>query len=252
MGISLNVNKVMEQYKESGGKTSFPDSLKKVLEFAKRDPNIKKSDHLAYLLATAKAESDYSLQRWEADYLCGSTGVPYKNKPCQRALDYYRSSAGNKQNYYNLGTDSNGLPYFGRGLIQLTGKDNYRIYGDTINKNLVKNADLALEPKNSYQIASNYMNKKRGNAKKSTFDYVDQGNLTQARVSVNGGLNGLKEVNEAYAFWKGVLKKARVKEKMSATDSSRAMKALGYTMIVMSVLAAGTLAYLAYKKKIKL
>jgi predicted chitinase len=123
MGVSINIEKAVEEYKKKGGKTDFEDSLKQVLKFAKSDSKINSVSDLAYLLATAKAESDYSLQRWESDFVCGKEGVPYKDKPCQKALNYYRSSDG-KKNYYELGVDRNGLPYFGRGLIQLTGKSN--------------------------------------------------------------------------------------------------------------------------------
>lgn len=197
--LNYNVNKVLDEFKKLGGKTNFPDSLKTVLTWAKNDKNIKNLKHLAYLLATAKIESDYSLQRWESDYLCGSTGVPYIGKPCQRALDYFASSAGNKINYYNLGVDSTGLPYFGRGLIQLTGKANYKTYGDIIGVDLVKNADLALVPKNSYRIAIEYFKRRK------TFDWVDKNNLIQARKSVNGGLNHVNDVNRSYVFWLNVL-----------------------------------------------
>ena len=88
------------------------------MEYAQNDDNISNKKDLAYLLATAKSEGDYSLTRWEADYLCGNKGVPYVEKPCQRALDYYRSSDG-KSNYYSRGVDVRGGPYFGRGLIQI-------------------------------------------------------------------------------------------------------------------------------------
>ena len=161
MGVSVNIDDSIEEYKKEGGKTAFEPSLRQVLAFAKDDLNIKNASDLAYLLATAKVESDYSLQRWESDYQCGNAGVPYKNAPCQKALDYYRSSDG-KRNYYNMGTDTKGLPYFGRGLIQLTGEGNYDKYGKLIGVDLLNDGDKALIPKNSYKIASIFLSNKRG------------------------------------------------------------------------------------------
>jgi predicted chitinase len=179
--------------------SKFVESLKKVLFFIKNDPDIKDLREGAYMLATAYAESGYSLQRWEADYACTGAGVPYPSSgPCSSATNYYRSTKG-KKNYYTMGTDSKNQCYFGRGLIQLTGKANYEKYGKLIGVDLVSNGDLAMVPQNSYKVASVYM---RGR----TFKHVLANNLTQARKSVNGGTKGLEEVNGAYNSWVDVLK----------------------------------------------
>lgn len=199
---SFNIDNAVASINKTSHKPSkqFTESLKKVLYFIKQDPEIKDLREAAYLLGTAYAESGYSLQRWEADYACSSTGVKYgSGGPCNAALNYYRSTKGGKRNYYDLGTDSYGFPYFGRGLIQLTGKANYEKYGKLIGVDLLSNGDLAMKPENSYKIASIYM---RGR----TFKHVLAGNLTQARKSVNGGTKGIDEVNGAYNDWLNVLK----------------------------------------------
>jgi predicted chitinase len=172
----------------------FESSLKDTLSLIKNDPSITDIREASYLLGTAFAEAGYSLQRWEADYLYKGAGIPYGSEgPPQRALNYYKSSKG-KKDYYTLGVDSKGLPYFGRGLIQLTGKANYEKYGSKIGQNLVGNGDLALNPNNSYRIAVEYL-------KERTFAKVLKGNLTSARKSVNGGTKGIDEVNGAYSTW---------------------------------------------------
>lgn len=268
MGVSVNIKKAIEDYKQEGNKTKFENSLIQVLEYAKNDSNITSVSDLAYLLATAKAESDYSLQRWESDYACKSTGIPYIDKPCQSALNYYRSTQGGKKNYYNLGVDSKGLPYFGKGLIQLTGKANYKKYGDLINVDLVSNSDKALEPKNSYNIASIFLSNKRGGIYKkngqnqNTFDLVRLGDLTLARKSVNGGSKGLSEVNKSYDIWKNILQKNLISEgeieknnKSSSSISAPSKKkkiikivaSIGIAVVVLGV--TGTLAYLYLKKR---
>ncbi len=201
---SFNIDNAVAAINKTSHKPSkqFTESLKTVLYFIKQDPEIKDLREAAYLLGTAYAESGYSLQRWEADYACGSTGVKYgPNGPCSSALNYYKSTKGGKRNYYDLGTDKSGFPYFGRGLIQLTGKDNYEKYGKLIGVDLLSNGDLAMKPENSYKVTSIYM---RGR----TFKHVLAGNLTQARKSVNGGTKGLNEVNGAYNDWLNVLKQS--------------------------------------------
>lgn len=252
MGVSINIDKAIEEYKSKGGKTDFEDSLRQVLKWAKSDSRINSVSDLAYLLGTAKEESDYSLQRWESDFLCGKEGVPYSDKPCDKALNYYRKSEG-KKNYYDLGIDKNGLPYFGRGLIQLTGKSNYQKYGDKIGVDLVNNGNLALEPKNSFNIALEYLTNKRGGiyAKngqdRSTFDMVKDGDFTLARKSVNGGSKGLSGVNTSYNTWKQIIENNLISE--GSSGNGTAMKIVGFSIIFLSVVGFAYGLYYFTRKK---
>jgi predicted chitinase len=254
MAIKLKTDKAIELYKSSGGTIGFEDSLRDVFDYASKDKRITNKKQLAYLLATARKESDYSLQRWEADYLCGKQGVAYQDKPCQKALDYYRSTSGGKKNYYTLGTDDKGLPYFGRGLIQLTGKSNYDYYGKKIGVNLVKNADKALENKNSYDIAVEYLMEKRGgdyadgNRKRSTFDLVSDGNFSLARKSVRGSSSGWQEVKSIYDKWLNILNNPQVKVKESKNGGGLGKK-IGIATIILLIIGGGIYAYQFYKKK---
>ena len=260
MAIKVDIDKLIAEYKKGGHKTNFPDSLKQVLQYARTDKNLTDVSDLAYLLATAKLESDYSLQRWEADFSCGLQGKPYKDKPCDSALNYYRSTKDGKLNYYTLGTDKNGLPYFGRGLIQLTGKSNYEKYGDLIGVDLVNDGDKALEPKNSYLIASAFLSNKRGGVyakdgvKRNTFDLARDNDLTLARKSVNGGTKKLSEINTAYGFWKNILKNndAKVVSGSDTGSKSNTRLWLGIGLSVITIGVTGTLIYMYLKKNNKL
>ena len=89
MPVKFNINKAIQLFNQSGGNTKFDKSLSQVLNFMQNDDNVSNKKEASYFLATAKTESDYSLQRWESDYLCGEKGVPYQGKPCQKALNYY-------------------------------------------------------------------------------------------------------------------------------------------------------------------
>ena len=57
-----------------------------------------------------------------------------------------------------------------------------------------------MDPQNSYKIAVTYMSGR-------TFTKVLASDLTGARKSVNGGTNGLAEVNGAYNAWLAAFKK---------------------------------------------
>jgi hypothetical protein len=175
-------------------------------------------------------------------------------------LNYYRSTKGGKKNYYTLGTDKNGLPYFGRGLIQLTSKSNYEKYGDLIGVDLVNDGDKALEPKNSYKIATTFLSNKRGGiyakngVNRSTFDLARDNDLTLARKSVNGGTKDLDRVNTAYKFWKDLLKKnnAKVVSGSESVGRNKTKLWLGIGLSVITIGVTGTLIYLYLKKNNKL
>lgn len=243
MAIKFNVNKAFDEFKAMGGKTAFPDSLKQVLKYMQSDNNLTTINEVAWLLATAKVESDYSLQRWESDYRCGKGGVPYINQPCEKAIRYYRSTNG-KKNYFDLGTDKNGMAYFGRGLIQLTGKDNYKTYGDIIGVDLIGDGDKALVPKNSYNIASSYFKKRK------VFQYANDENFPMARKSVKGSSKGWQEAKKVYDLWIDVLKKKNVDFKVTnKTKNKNPKRFIGYSLIFIAVVGLAYGFTLATKTK---
>lgn len=235
MPLKIDIDNAVKLSNYSG---TFKESLKDILKYMGDDNNMDSVEKGAYFLATAFVEAEYSLERWEADYVCGKKGIPYLSKPCQKALDYYRSDKG-KKNYYSLGTDSRGLPYFGRGLIQLTGKANYEKQGKALGLDLVKNPELAMLPKNSYQIASNWMNIKPYKNGKTTFDFVLGKDLTMARKSINGGTTHLEKVNDSYKKWLEIFKKTA---KVTASKTKISTVVVAVTVITI------LFGYLAYNK----
>jgi hypothetical protein len=77
-----------------------------------------------------------------------------------------------------------GARYHGRGYIQLTGRANYRAYGEKLGLPLERNPDLALRPDVAARILARYM-KDRGIDKLAA-----RGDWQGVRRAVNGGLNG--------------------------------------------------------------
>jgi putative chitinase len=97
---------------------------------------------------------------------------------------------GNKIYGGRMGNEANeGYLYRGRGLIQLTGKNNYAKYSKLLGIDLVKNPDLANDPKIAKDIAVAYFNeaKKRGtnlgdiNSIGKAVGYVDIGGQETAK-----------------------------------------------------------------------
>lgn len=80
-----------------------------------------------------------------------------------------------------------GKRYKGRGLIQLTGRANYRNIGEKLGLSLEDNPELAAEPVTSLKIACEYWKSRDINT------VSDMDNLIKATKLVNGGLNGLED-----------------------------------------------------------
>ena len=77
--------------------------------------------------------------------------------------------------------------YFGRGLIQLTGKENYDNCGKAIGADLVNQPELLVEPNWAALSAAWFWNKKGLN------ELADAGDLTTITKRINGGTIGIDD-----------------------------------------------------------
>jgi putative chitinase len=80
-----------------------------------------------------------------------------------------------------------GPRYKGRGLLQLTGRANYREYGKALGLDIENNPALAAQPAISLKIACEYWKLRNINAA------CDQDDILTVTRKVNGGLNGLND-----------------------------------------------------------
>lgn len=97
---------------------------------------------------------------------------------------YFRSMYEGRADLGNV-VAGDGARYPGRGLIQLTGRSNYRNYGNALGFDLEGNPDLALDPTVSAAVFAKYWTDRRIQAKAAAEDWVG------TRIAVNGGTNGL-------------------------------------------------------------
>ena len=127
---------------------------------------------------------NYSAQRltqvWPSRFPNISMAEPYANNPEKLADFVYAGRMGNLQ-------DGDGWKFHGRGLIQLTGRENYANCGSGVGVDLIDNPDLLLTPQYAVLSAGWYWNKKGLNALADTQEY---GAMTKR---INGGLTGLDE-----------------------------------------------------------
>ena len=89
----------------------------------------------------------------------------------------------------NLGNTQpgDGPRYKGRGLIQLTGRANYRTYGSALGIDLEGNPERAAEPVLSLRIACEYWKRRDINP------LCDADDIEAVTRKINGGLNGLAD-----------------------------------------------------------
>ena len=80
-----------------------------------------------------------------------------------------------------------GKRYKGRGLIQLTGRANYRHFGRALHLPLEEQPDLAADPAIAVRIACEFWKQKHIN------HFCDHDDIIHVTRRVNGGLNGIKQ-----------------------------------------------------------
>ena len=104
----------------------------------------------------------------------------YERQPEKIANKVYSGRMGNTE-------DGDGAKYIGRGLIQLTGKDNYMAFGEAIGEDLVANPQLVEQPRYAALSAGWFWNKRGLNALADAMD------VTTMTVRINGGRIGIDD-----------------------------------------------------------
>ncbi len=104
----------------------------------------------------------------------------YARQPEKIANKVYGGRMGN-----DVESSGEGWKYRGRGIKQLTGKENYERSGAGLGVDLVENPDLLLEPKYAALSAGWFWNKHNLN------DLADKGDIETMTKRINGGLLGL-------------------------------------------------------------
>ncbi|MDD2898203.1 MAG: peptidoglycan-binding protein [Desulfuromonadaceae bacterium] len=115
----------------------------------------------------------------------------YNSSPDGHPFDLYD----NRTDLGNQGAPD-GERYKGRGFIQLTGRDNYKIHGTAIGQDLINNPDLANDPVIAAQLLASFLKNKERAIKEALLD----DDLKLARKLVNGGSHGLDRFSNAFTI----------------------------------------------------
>ena len=129
--------------------------------------------------------SSDGLKRVFGKYFPGNLSEIYARKPEKIASRVYGGRMGNGDE-----STREGYKFRGRGYIQLTGKDNYKAFGKSINEDLTVNPDVVAT---KYPLLSAawffHKNGLHKIADKGSSDSV----VTEVTKRVNGGTNGLSD-----------------------------------------------------------
>jgi len=119
---------------------------------------------------------------WPSRFPDLPTAMKYAHDPIKIANKVYANRMGN-----GAEESGEGSKYHGRGLIQLTGKENYERCGEAIGVDLINQPGLLAQPNLAAMSAGWFWNKKGLN------DLADAGDFETMTKRINGGLIGLDD-----------------------------------------------------------
>ena len=170
----------------------------------------------AFLAQTAHESAGYTMLEENLNYSAETMAVVWPNRFAEMGPDKkpIKENGKNKPNKFALalhrkpemianvvysnrmgnGTieSGEGWKYRGRGLKQLTGKDNYTRCGKALDLDLVSNPDLLLEPMAAARSAGWFWKTNNLSA------FADVGDITGMTKKINGGTIGLAERQAKY------------------------------------------------------
>ena len=120
------------------------------------------------------------MRTWPSRFPDMDTAEKYANNPEKLANKVYAGRLGNTE-------EGDGWKYHGRGLIQLTGRDNYKNCGQAIGMDLINNPDLLAQPEGAALSAAWFFNKHGLN------QLADIGDFVLMSKRINGGDLGLSQ-----------------------------------------------------------
>ncbi len=137
---------------------------------------------------------------WPNHFPNTDAAQPYLRNPEKLAEKVY-------QRHPTLGNTApgDGFRFRGRGLMQLTGRANYRDQGKTLGLDFEGNPDLAMEGENALRVAALFWHTRAKSDGRTMNELADASNIEQITRRINGKLNGLADrrtqFEKAWSIW---------------------------------------------------
>jgi len=129
---------------------------------------------------------------WPNRFANENAAAPYAHNPQALANKVYNGRMGNR-----TGTDD-GWQFIGRGMLQVTGREDYQKYGGLLSIDLVVDPDLAIDARYTLKIAALEWDAKNCNRA------ADEDSIREVTRGINGGVTGLASRQEWLAKAKKV------------------------------------------------
>jgi putative chitinase len=121
------------------------------------------------------------MKMWPRYFPNPDIALEYARKPERIANRAYGGRMGNGPE-----ETQEGWKYAGAGVAQLTGKNNYKLYGDLLGIDLVNHPELAMDTQYCYKILVNFF------IQNNMISLCNQKNWEAIRRRYNGGLHGFE------------------------------------------------------------
>jgi len=144
------------------------------------------------------------------------------------ALSEEQASGAAYENRASLGNTQpgDGPRFKGRGMFQLTGRANYKSYGDKLGLDLIDHPELAAEPVNSLLIACEFWNRNNLNKFADVDDVLAISKIINTGQNGTTMPNGLQERKDYLAKAKAALGKGNLAPSVSEAESAAGMPIL--------------------------
>ena len=136
--------------------------------------------YLVKYMTEYKIDTKLRQSAFIANLLVESGRFIYVKELASGAAYEFRKDLGNTVKGY-------GIKYKGRGLIQITGRNNYQLLAKAFNIDFIKFPELLEQPDNAVRSACWFWNSKQLNI------LADKGDFKSVVKRINGGLNGYTE-----------------------------------------------------------
>lgn len=133
-----------------------------------------------FLVENLNYSANALMRTWPSRFPDSDTAEKYANNPEKIANKVYAGRMGNIE-------EGDGWKYRGRGLIQLTGRENYANFGLNAGVDVISNPDLLATPEYASLSAGWYWNKRNLN------ELADKMDIEGITKKINGGLNGIED-----------------------------------------------------------
>jgi putative chitinase len=193
----MSIVKLQEKIGVKADGAFGPNTLKKAMEFYKMTPEraahfFGQTSHETGGFAKFSENLNYSAQGLQGifgKYFPGTLEESYARQPEKIANRVYASRMGNGDE-----KSGDGWKFRGRGALQLTGKDNYKLFSESLKRpEILTNPDLVANEL-AFESAIFFFNRNK------LWDICDKGindaSILALTKRINGGTHGLDDRNE--------------------------------------------------------